>query len=72
MQSGFQDSGRQAEVVPLAALPETRKDARTLAAECPGWRCWYSPRAGLWFGKLADIDEPEDPRLVWLCDSDDQ
>jgi hypothetical protein len=144
-------------VVPLAELREARKDARRLAAECPGWRCWYSLRAGLWFGKriverwlpertgrsyivlavdaatlqaiittqavldlamefgdweiecmpggqwratwdgaggggtrpifceisvvklaaslreyLADIDEPEDPRLVWLCDSDDQ
>jgi hypothetical protein len=51
MQSGFEGSGRLAEVVPLAELREARKDARRLAAECPGWRCWYSLRAGLWFGK---------------------
>ncbi len=51
MQARFEDTARLAEVVPLAELRATRNDPRRLAAECPGWRCWYSLRADLWFGK---------------------
>lgn len=51
MQSGFEDTRTRAEVIPLAAVCETRADARRLATDCPGWRCWYSPRAALWYGR---------------------
>jgi hypothetical protein len=51
MQSGFEDTETLAEVVPLAPVRETREADRGLAADCPGWRCWYSLRTDLWFGK---------------------
>jgi hypothetical protein len=51
MKSGFEHTGAVAEVTSLAAVRVTRAAAGGLAADWPGWRCWYSPRAGLWFGK---------------------
>jgi hypothetical protein len=51
MQSGTEDTGARAAVVPLAAVRETRAEARRLAVDCPGWRCWYAPQARLWYGR---------------------
>jgi hypothetical protein len=46
-----EDPATLAEVVPLAAV----REARALAADCPGWRCWYSTQAALWYGRrIAD------------------
>lgn len=38
-------------VVPLAKIHERRGDLSWLAGECPGWRCWFSAPAGLWYGR---------------------
>lgn len=52
MKSGFkEDTGMRAVVVSLAMERGIREGARKLAAECPGWRCWYSAPSGLWFGR---------------------
>jgi hypothetical protein len=51
MQPAAADRGTLAGVIPLAAVRETRVKTRKLAAACPGWRCWYSAQAGLWFGR---------------------
>lgn len=51
MRSGTGPYAAFASVAGLADARERRDDRRWLAGECPGWRCWYSAPAGLWYGR---------------------
>ena len=60
MQSGADDAGTTAQVIPLGKPRATRDQGCLLTAACPGWSICFQQRSGLWIAQRRTG--------VWVCD----